>query len=47
MSLAVDEPIVNNPFEESKEYWVYEKGHSQEDVWKTSCGILLEEAGKI
>lgn len=26
MSLAVDEPILNNPFEEPKEYWVYEEG---------------------
>jgi len=26
MSLAVEEPILNNPFEEPKEYWVYEEG---------------------
>ena len=26
MSLAVDEPILNNPFEELREYWVYEEG---------------------
>jgi hypothetical protein len=26
MSLAVDEPILNNPFEEPKEYRVYEEG---------------------
>jgi hypothetical protein len=25
MSLAVDEPILNNPFEEPREYWVYEE----------------------
>ncbi len=25
MSLAVDEPILNNPFEEPKVYWVYEE----------------------
>lgn len=25
MSLAVDEPILNNPFEEPGEYWVYEE----------------------
>jgi len=24
MSLAVNEPILNNPFEEPKGYWVYE-----------------------
>jgi len=27
MSLAVDKPILNNPFEEPKEYWIYEEGH--------------------
>jgi hypothetical protein len=27
MSLAVDEPILNNPFEEPREYWFYEEGH--------------------
>jgi hypothetical protein len=26
MSLAVDKPILNNPFEEPKEYWIYEEG---------------------
>jgi type III restriction enzyme len=26
MSLAVDEPILNNPFEEPRKYWVYEEG---------------------
>lgn len=26
MSLAVDNPILNNPFEEPKEYWIYEEG---------------------
>jgi len=25
MSLAVDEPILNTPFEKPKEYWVYEE----------------------
>ena len=29
MSLAVDEPILNNPFEEPKGYWVYEEGQSR------------------
>ena len=27
MSLAVDNPILNNPFEEPKEYWIYDEGH--------------------
>lgn len=26
MSLAVDNPILNNPFEEPKEYWLYDEG---------------------
>lgn len=26
MSLAVDKPILNNPFEEPREYWIYEEG---------------------
>jgi len=26
MSLAVDEPILNNPFEEARKYWVYVEG---------------------
>lgn len=25
-SLAVDNPILNNPFEVPKEYWIYEEG---------------------
>jgi hypothetical protein len=29
MSLAVDNPILNNPFYESKKYWVYEEGQSK------------------
>jgi len=26
MSLAVDEPILNNPFEEPRKYWVFVEG---------------------
>ena len=26
MTLAVDKPIQNNPFEEPKEYWIYDEG---------------------
>lgn len=25
MSLAVDNPILNNPFEEPKDYWIYDE----------------------
>jgi hypothetical protein len=41
MSLAVDNPIINNHFEEPKEYWIYEElavvGKKIEDIlrsWK-------------
>lgn len=27
MSLAVDNPILNNLFEEPKEYWIYDEGY--------------------
>ena len=34
MSLAVDEPILNNPFEEPKGYWIYQEGQQIiSDVW--------------
>jgi hypothetical protein len=26
MTLAVDKPTLNNPFEKPKEYWIYEEG---------------------
>jgi hypothetical protein len=29
MSLAVDEPILNNPFEEPRECWIYEEGQQK------------------
>ncbi len=34
MSLAVDNPILNNPFEEPEEYWVYEEGQTKRIVSK-------------
>ena len=38
MSLAVDEPILNNPFEELREYWVYEEDsrkdyNERKEIW--------------
>ena len=34
MSLAVDKPIINNHFEEPKEYWVYvPQGNSNAVLW--------------
>ncbi len=47
MSLAVDNPILNNPFEEPKEYWIYEeglevKGYESEQIEK----IIAEVRGE-
>jgi hypothetical protein len=43
MSLAVDEPILNNPFEEPKEYWVYEEGHPKRMSGRVSWSNLTKE----
>lgn len=32
MSLAVDNPILNNPFEETKEYWIYDGGQPRKEL---------------
>ena len=41
MSLAVDEPILNNPFEEPREYWVYEEGHPKRMSGRRPAGYYL------
>ncbi len=41
MSLAVDEPILNNPFEEPKEYWVYEEGHPKRMSGRRPAGYYF------
>src|SRR4030065_790964 len=41
MSLAVDEPILNNPFEEPKEYWVYEEGHPRRMSGRRPAGYYF------
>ncbi len=44
MSLAVDEPILNNPFEEPREYWVYEEGQPKRMAKRrlASCRSMLK-----
>jgi hypothetical protein len=44
MSLAVDEPILNNPFEEPKEYWVYEEGQPKKmsELAREAVGERIE-----
>lgn len=32
MSLAVDNPILNNPFEAPREYWIYEEGQQKDGL---------------
>jgi hypothetical protein len=41
MSLAVDEPILNNPLEEPKEYWVYEEGHPKRMSGRRPAGYYF------
>ena len=41
MSLAVDNPILNNPFEEPKEYWVYEEGHPKRMSGRRPAGYYF------
>lgn len=42
MSLAVDNPILNNPFEEPKEYWIYEEGQPKRMSGEKGFGKSLE-----
>lgn len=41
MSLAVDEPILNNPFEEPGEYWVYEEGQPKRMSGRRPAGYYF------
>jgi hypothetical protein len=41
MSLAVDEPILNNPFEEHREYWVYEEGQPKRMSGRRPAGYYF------
>lgn len=42
MSLAVDNPILNNPFEEPKEYWIYDEGQPKRMSGKRPADNLVE-----
>lgn len=41
MSLAVDNPILNNPFEEPKEYWIYDEGHPKRMSGRRPAGYYF------
>lgn len=41
MSLAVDNPILNNPFEEPKEYWIYEEGQPKRMSGRRPAGYYF------
>ncbi len=41
MSLAVDNPILNNPFEEPKEYWIYDEGQPRKMSGRRPAGYYF------
>lgn len=41
MSLAVDNPILNNPFEEPKEYWIYDEGQPKKMSGRRPAGYYF------
>lgn len=41
MSLAVDNPILNNPFEEPKEYWIYSEGQPKRMSGRRPAGYYF------
>ena len=41
MTLAVDKPILNNPFEEPKEYWIYDEGSAKKDADRKPAGYYF------
>ena len=41
MSLAVDNPILNNPFEELKEYWIYDEGQPKRMSGRRPAGYYF------
>jgi hypothetical protein len=46
MSLAVDNPILNNPVEEPKEYLIYEEGHSKRMSGRRPAGYYFRTGKK-
>lgn len=47
MSLAVDNPILNNPFEEPREYWIYEEGQPKKMAGRWIYGKYFAFVVKI
>ena len=41
MTLAVDKPILNNPFEEPKEYWIYDEGQPKRMPGRRPAGYYF------
>lgn len=41
MSLAVYEPILNNPFEVPREYWIYEEGRPKRMSGRRPAGYYF------
>lgn len=41
MSLAVDNPILNNPFEEPREYWIYDEGQPKKMSGRRPAGYYF------
>ncbi len=41
MSLAVDNPILNYPFEEPKGYWIYEEGQPKRMSGRRPAGYYF------
>lgn len=41
MSLAVDNPILNNPFEEPRKYWIYEEGQPKRMSGRRPAGYYF------
>jgi hypothetical protein len=46
MTLAVDKPILNNPFEEPKEYWIYDEGQPKRMPGRRPGGLLFSHGKK-
>ncbi len=41
MTLAVENPILNNPFEEPKKYWIYDEGQPKRMLGRRPAGYYF------
>ncbi len=41
MSLAVDNPILNNPCGEPKEYWIYDEGQENDGLRLSIITVVM------